>query len=569
MSPLEPTQALTLFGAVAALLVLLFLIRRRAKRVVVPSLQPWRLVINRRVNPLWKQLLSLALQLLAAALACWALVPESVADEVDAAAPPLAIVDASASMAADGRIEAAAEWARSLGGGVLLAGDEVQVLVPPGSVEGRVESGLRRIRAGSGGARIEDAMALARQLGHEPVVLSDRAVGDEWRVVGPGGADVAIQEVVASAGPGLPPEYAVSVRVENHGADPVTVDVQLETQDSILGKAPVELPPGEAQLTTFRMDPVPGDWVMARLVEHDDVLPENDAAYGVLPGLRPASVVLVSRGNRYLEDLFRVLPGLSLRVVSPDRYRRPSGVDLVIFDRAAPAGALPDAAVWFIDPPVGASPAPPAGWAGEAEFTTWDFSHDLLRGVALRHLAVEQLRVLKASRNASVLASSDDGPAIVVGEDPKVLVMGFDLTRSDLPLTIAFPQLVYNVLMWAREDAVGAPPPSSVSASRGIALDPGQGAVVERLDAPGFWELPAGQATLDGTGPGVYRVVDRLGERLVAVNFDPAEHGRLATGEAPAVVTSSDEAPVERPRLVLLALAAMSLLLVEFLVAVR
>ena len=76
MSPLEPTQALTLFGVVAALLVLLFLIRRRAKRVVVPSLQPWRLVINRRVNPLWKQLLSLALQLLAAALACWALVPE-------------------------------------------------------------------------------------------------------------------------------------------------------------------------------------------------------------------------------------------------------------------------------------------------------------------------------------------------------------------------------------------------------------------------------------------------------------------------------------------------------------
>ena len=569
MNPLEATRALTLFGVVAAALVLLFLIRRRAKRVVVPSLQPWRVVVKRRVNPLWRQLLSLLLQLIAAGLACWALVPESAADVAETAAPPMAIIDGSASMAAEGRLEAATDWARSLEGGVLLATDEVQMLVAPGSTEGRVEAGLKRVRAGTGQARVAEAVTLARQLGHVPVVLSDRAPGPEWRVVGPGGPDVAVQEVVASAGPGLPPEYAVSVRLENHGPDPVTVTVQLETEGAILGKAPVELPPGEAQLTTFRMDPVPGEWVMARLVEHSDALPANDIAYGVLPGLRPASVVLVSRGNRYLEDLFGVLPGLSLRKVAPDRYRRPTGVDLVIFDRVAPAGTLPDAATWFIDPPAGASPAPPAGWAGEPDFTTWDFSHDLLRGVALRHIAVEQLRVLKASPRASVLASSDDGPAIVVSEDPKVLVMGFDLARSDLPLTIAFPQLVYNILMWAREDAVGAPPASSLSSARGLALDPGQGAIVDRLDHEGHWEVAPGRATLDGLAPGVYRVLDRAGERLVAINHAPEEHGLMGSGEAAPVLTDADVVELPRPRLVVLALIAMGLLLVEFVVAVR
>ena len=472
-------------------------------------------------------------------------------------------------MAAEGRVEAATEWARSLGGGVVLARDEVQVLVPPQSSQGHVEAGLARVATGQGPGRIEEAIALVRQLGHEPVVLSDRAPGPEWRVVGPGGPDVAVQEVVASAGPGLPPEYAVSVRLFNHGSEPLTVTVQLETVDAILGKAPVELPAGEAQLTTFRMEPVQGEWVMARLVGHQDVLPDNDVGFGVLPGLRPASVVLVTRGNRYLSDVFAVMPGLSVKTVSPDRYRRPEGVDLVVFDRTAPAGALPDAATWFIDPPAGAGPFPPAGWSGEPEFTTWDFSHDLLRGVALRHIAVEQLRVLRTPRDAHVLASSDDGPAIVVDDERKVLVMGFDLSRSDLPLTIAFPQLVYNVLMWAREDAVGAPPPSSASAARGLAVDPGQGAVVERLDAPGEWEVPSGQSVLHGLEPGVYRVLDRQGERLAALSFDSEEYGRAATGEAPPPRPAEVEEVLERPRLVMLALAACGVLLLEFLVAVR
>ena len=304
MTPLQVNEALALFGVVAAVLILFFLIRRRAKRVVVPSLKPWRLAIDRRANPIWRQLISLALQIIAAGLTCSALVEES-PETPEEQSTPMVIVDGSASMAATGRLQAAAAWARSLGGGVLLATDDVQIVVPPGSNEGRLEAGLARLSTGHGGARIEQAMGLARQLGHEPLVLSDHVDGPEWRVVGPGGADVAVEEVVASAGPGLPPEYAVSVRLRNHGSEALTVTVQLETEEAILGQAEVELPPDEAQLSTFRMDPVEGEWVMARLVEHEDALPDNDLGFGVLPGLRPARVVLVTRGNRYLEEIGR------------------------------------------------------------------------------------------------------------------------------------------------------------------------------------------------------------------------------------------------------------------------
>ena len=131
------------------------------------------------------------------------------------------------------------------------------------------------------------------------------------------------------------------------------------------------------------------------------------------------------------------------------------------------------------------------------------------------------------------------------------------------------PQLVYNILLWAREDAVGKPPPSSVSAAHGIALDPGQGAIVERLDAPGQWTVAPGRSVLTGVPPGVYRVLDRRGERLVALTHPREEHGRVGTGEQVAEPAEASLDVVERPRLVWFAMAAMVLLLAEFLVAVR
>jgi len=76
-------------------------------------------------------------------------------------------------------------------------------------------------------------------------------------------------------------------------------------------------------------------------------------------------------------------------------------------------------------------------------------------------------------------------------DEPRALVLGFDLTRSDLPLTLAFPQLVYNMVRWGRADAVGAPAPAAVLSEEGV---PVRGPVtLRRLDAPGEWSIPAGK----------------------------------------------------------------------------
>ncbi|MCP4810661.1 MAG: VWA domain-containing protein [Proteobacteria bacterium] len=570
MTLLSSGQALGLFGACAAVLVVLFLLRRRARRVVVPSLDAWRKDVKSRVNPVWRQLIALVLQILAAGLICAFLVEDEVAaDEAVDASRHVLVVDGSASMRSAGRMEAVAELARALELGVVVATDEVQVALEPSERDAT----LLRLEAGHGTADLTRAVELARQLGAEPIVVSDHLVDidAEVRIAGEGGADVSIDEVAASAGPGLPPEYAVRVVLTNHGVDPATVTLSLETADALLGSGDVELPGGESVERTYRMDPVAGDWIVARLDGHSDALPDNDAAFAILPTLRPAKVWLVSDGNRYLEDVLAVMPGLQVRRIAPGSYRRPpEDVELVFFDRVAPAGRV-DAAAVFLDPPAQSGPFPPVGAADENEFTTWDYSHPLLRGVGLRHLAVERISILSLPRlRGRVIAATDSGPAIVAADDgTKALAIGFDLRSSDLPLTVAFPQLVYNILLWARADADAVAPGLARTTTEGVALDPSAGGTVTRLDADGVWVVEAGTSVLAGLVPGVYEVEDRSGTRAVALRHPPEEHAQFASGEA---VLRAPETPLDESEggpAGLLALVAFGLLLVEFGVAPR
>ncbi|HJN74424.1 MAG TPA: hypothetical protein QGF58_10875 [Myxococcota bacterium] len=569
MSLLSVAQAGGLFAVCAALLLLLFFLRRKARLVIVPSLEPWRERVKGRVNPLWREIIALLLQLLAAGLLCAALV-EAEPDEAEEASRRVLVVDASPSMAP--RMESAAALARALEAGLVLAGQDVQLLASPSDSPQQREAGLRRAAAGNGEADLELGVALARELGFDPIVVSDRDIeGLDVRIVGDAAPDVSIDEVAASAGPGLPPEYAIRLVVVNHDAQAREVEVQLESATAVLGVVQLSIGAGERLEQTFRMDPVEGDWVLARLVDHEDSLPANDQAYALLPSLRPARAWLVSDGNRYLEDVLRLMPGLELRVLSPDAYRRPpSDLDLVIFDRVAPAGRVSCASV-YLDPPPASGPFPPVGRASEPEFTTWDYTHQLLRGVTFRHLAVEEVSVLSLPRlRGRVIASTDDGPAIVASaESPPTLAVGFDLRRSDLPLTVAFPQLVYNLLLWARQDATSLAPGLASTTADGIAVDPGAPVRVQRVDAPGAWDFDAGISRVGDLSPGVYRVEDRTGERLVALRYPPDEHATMAIGEAISVPAEREKQSPTRPPHVFLALGALGILLTEFLVAPR
>lgn len=563
MKLLTPGQALALWSAVSGILLLAFLLRRRSARVVVPSLAPWLGRVRRRANPLWRELAALLLQLLAAALGCVALLRQPPAELPPPERPWVAVVDLSPSMAQAGRLEAAAEVVRAAGAGLVLAGPEPVWAADPGA-SARVEQALATLTARPGPADLEAAVALVQQAGGRPLVLSDQPgpdpAGGRWWVVGPGGVDLAVLSVRAQHGTGLPPERALSVVLASTDPQPRPARVRLLGPQGALGEEALTLPPGES-LHTWRLPPGDPGWLGVELVDAQDGLPGNDRALTAVEPLRDARVALVGPPNRYLEQALALLPGVAL-----DRARcgawRAAPVDLLILDRCGQRPA--EVATWWIDPPAGAGPFAPTQRVPAPVFTGWDRGHPLLRGVALRELNVAEASVLRAPPGASVLARAEQGPVFVASSAaPRQVALGFDLTRSDLPLTIAFPQLVYQLVLWARAAELAPPAPAR---PLGALWELAPGVVPTRMDQPealgtlpaeglrlaaraGAWE--AGGQPMTTTWPAA-----ELGSAAVGLPWP--EQDRPAQGDAP-----------RWPRETWLALAAALVLLVEFGVAPR
>ena len=548
---LSPAQAGLLFVAASLVLVLWFLLRRRARRHIVPSLALFKEALAQRVRPFWREIVALALQILAVGLLSATLRSIEPPSATSASERPLAVVvDGSRSMGTPGRIETARAIAASTNGAVILAADGPVLLAAPDATATERQRAISRIVATAPRADLAAAVRLARSLGAEPIVLSDRPhdLDAETRVVGPAAQDVGIDSLLVAAGPGLPARVLVAVTATDHGAA-AKRRVALRTDQGIVGDLDLDLAAGETARRIVSIRPVPGTWLEATLEGGDDYA-ENDRAVAILPTVNPARIAVVGPANRYLDAALGVLPDLEVR-----RYRagseRSLDVDLAIFDRAAPRAPLTVPSLHF---------APPAGWTTgtrieHPQVLRWSLEHPIFDGVPLRSLQIQSATVLATPPGGTVLARTADGP-IVVSDDraPGAVVFGFDVLRSDLPLTAAFPEILYQALVWARTQSM-APLADPVPDGSPIELARDVPTIIERLDAPETFaamretRLPVG----------VYRLTGPAGARLLAVGPDPAEHGSALVGEgAPAVEAAPEPTTPARPLAVLVAILVLA-----------
>ena len=555
---LSPAQAGLLFVSASFVLVLWFLLRRRARRHVVPSLALFREALVKRVRPFWRELLALALQIVAVGVLAIALrsIEAPTADAVSER-PIAIVVDGSRSMGTPGRIEAARAIVASANGAIILATEGPVLLAAAGATEQERLRAIPRIVATAPHADLSAAVRLARSLGADPVVLSDRPHDDLdvlTRIAGPAAQDVGIDSLSVAAGPGLPARVLIALTATDHGA-PTKRRVTLRTDQGVVGDLDLDLAAGETVRRIVSIRPVPGAWIEATLEGGDDYA-HNDRAVAVLPAVRSARIAVVGPPNRYLDAALGVLPDLEVRRYGPGSERA-LDVDLAIFDRAAPRAPLHVPSLHF---------APPTGWTTgtrieRPQVLRWSLEHPIFDGVPLRSLQIQSATVLTAPPGGSVLARTAEGP-IVVSDDraPGAVVFGFDLLRSDLPLTAAFPEILYQALVWARSQAM-APATDPVLEASSIELAKDVPTIVERLDVPDTFA--AQRAT--HLPVGVYRLTDPAGTRLLAVGPDPAEHGSSIAGEDAPVATAAPA--LESRHRSVVALLAVLVLAAELFVA--
>jgi Ca-activated chloride channel homolog len=541
---LEP--AALLLAALALPIILFYMLRLRRQEITISSSMLWRQVTqDRQANAPWQKLrrnLLLYLQLLALALLAVALARPFVESGGLPAGAVVVIIDGSASMQAqDGadsggpitRFARAQDEAARLVDGlapgarmtVILAGATPRAVVSAGQDKAALRAAIAALRPGAGLGDLSGAVTLAAATAPAPgatlVVISDGAIGDgrlpavsaavRYIGVGHSAENSAITALALRDAPQGPQLF---VGLANTGPAPAGGLLTVEVDGRAWDSRRVDLAAGADDDLTLPDLPIDTRLVTVTL-KIADPLPLDNTAWAARTAGGAVRTLVVSDSAGFIEKAINLLPQARLSRVAPADYRPDAPADLTVFDGALPA-TLPPGPLLLINPPD--SPLLPiSGTVAYPVVGPADATDPLLRYVDLSGLHLAEARHALAPAWARVLLRSTAGDPLILAGEPggrRVVALTFDLHRSDLPLQVAFPILMANVVGWlAPGSAVEAPPRLLPGAP--LAIHPVPEADTVLIDAPADGQqaarrftIPAGAAVsfAETAAPGLYRV---------------------------------------------------------------
>ncbi|MEO5951080.1 MAG: VWA domain-containing protein [Chloroflexia bacterium] len=584
--------------AFAIPIIILYMLRLRREDWNVSSSMLWRRALqDRTANAPWQRLrrnLLLLLQLLLLLLLVLGLARPFVSAQTTVAGNMVLVLDASASMQsidvstsrfddakhkADALIDSLGSESKAT---LVWAGPQAQTIIQASSDKAALHNAVRNLKAGNGRADVNAALTLAgasaRQLGDGTVVLiSDGAMSGVGALpqveaktrfisMGASQSNLAITSLSLREAPGGPQLFASLYNNGTKAADAllaVSIDGQLRESRK------VSLLPGKEQTLTIEGLPLDMRLAKARLTTDDataDVLPADNTAWALRPQPPAQNILLVTESNGFLEKALNLLPGVRLSKTTPNQFTTTDDYGLTILDATAPQ-TLPGGNLLIFAPP-NSTLTPVSGTIQYPAIGQTAVSDDLLKFVDLSgvHIGIAQEIITPSWARVLVRTTAGD-PLMLAGETEgkRVVIFAFDLHQTDLPLQVAFPILVSNVVAWLQPQATLDLPPTlgagdAVSiralpeADEIVVTPPGDNAQSTTLQ-------PQGQVSFAATDSlGVYTVQQRAKGQLIgepeqfAVNLFSLDESNITpnpdltiSGQAtnPNGPTTQEETPLE------------------------
>ncbi len=614
MSFLTP---LALLGALLAIpIILLYMLRLRRREVLVSSTYLWqRLMQDSEANTPWQRLrrsLLLLLQLLILAALVLALARPFVAVPTVGSGRIVVLLDASASMSAadvSGRTRFAAAQdealaiVEALGAGdtmtVIRVAETPAVIAPAASDRAALRAAISSAQPGQGRADwpaalgLVDPSGLAADAALTVVLISDGGLGDPallpavpgevvYVPVGRAADSLALTALAVRALAGQRPQ--LFAQITNYGDADAEVVFSLTVDGALFDSQFYTVPAGaDVALVSERL-PDGAQTVEAALslpadTPYADYLALDNRAWTVPGTAENRRVLLMTPGNLFLEQALRSLPGVQAFQGDLARGLPAQPFDLYIFDGWLPP-ALPPGDLLVINPPsdtalftVGAESSRAANVTVKADDARTAF-------VDFSDVNVLAFREVADTGWAEALISADGGPLLLAGDvdGRQAAVLTFDLHNSDLPLQIAWPVLLANLLDWYTPPGLTGGV-HSLRVGDALTLQPPAAAEAVRVTLP-----DGAQQTLTvGSGPLVFADTGQIGMYTVEAleSGAPAASARFAVNlfeplesdirPRPAVAVGRQiVAPGARDQVgqaefwPLLALAALLLLLLEW-----
>lgn len=536
-----------------AVIIFFYLLKLKRKRRVVPSVFLWQRAMEEiEANAPFRKLrrnLLLLLQLLALAALVFALARPLVTTRALAAGSSIIVIDSTASMSArdeDGntRLSRARDLARemvgSLGGddraAIIESSSRVTVRSALTSDRATLRSAIDEIRETDAPGSLADALLLAEQLAKAErdagiVVISDgggqSSFGDSspspfgaadklsaaraaaLRLVRVGNRADNVGLIALNSRPNpATGRQEMFASVANFGNQPKDVNLELRVEGQLADARQLTVAAGDRAALVFDALPQRGGLVEVKLAIDDDLAADN-LAYAVLPDSRRLRVA-VAGDNPFLLQALAVNPAIDARKLIS------GSAPLADFDCVITDGDVAAEILSSEKPLLAINPQDAAGYwqaAGQVEnpaVTSFDRSHPVNGYLSYADLHVEAMTKRETGNWLRPVAQSGTDALIVAGEKGgrRVVMLGFDLAKSDLPLKIEFPILLANSIAWltgreavAEERAVRAGQPvllraqaaeAQVTTPEGdeqpVALKDGAAAFAETLRA-GVYEV--------------------------------------------------------------------------------
>jgi len=613
-----------LFALVAIPILVLYMLRLRRREMLVSSTMLWqRLMQDREANTPWQRLrrnLLLILQLLILALLVLALARPYLPVRSLVKGNVVVLLDGSASMLAEDVIPNRFSLAQDQVGRLIddMAGnDEMTLILVAGSprvlVSASSDKSELRQRSQEAQAKPQSAdwpSALALAAGSvqgfeeaKIVIVSDGGlpaglpaapVEVIYIPIGESTENLAISNLSTRAGG---TESQLLASVSNYGLLDRQVLLSIEVDNTLFDSRLIDVPANNTTNITWDL-PEGSAVITARLADNEgDHFPLDDSAWTIHEGGLEMRALIVTEGNRFLDTVFSVLPGISVSRINPEGFDSEAlsePFDLYVFDGISVTESTPDADMLIIDPhPSTLTEATESGpiYSVTGVFTNTQVvrvvDSPILQFVDWGNVNVRQATWVDAPW-AQPIVTAEGGPLLLAGERDgrRIVIIPFRLQDSDLPLQIAFPVLMANITGWLSPGrVVTSPMTQSTGVNTGYApgepvtllVNPGATDVRVRKPDGTTWTTEVGRGPLsyvETNQSGVYEVFVQTsnGTQLVdyfVVGLADSAESNIAPVESLAightfVDTVGEENIGQREIWSWLAILAISVLLIEW-----
>ena len=473
------------FAATLPVVVVLYLLKRKRAVKLVSSTLLWqRFLADAQANAPFQRLRKnwlLFLQLALLILAILALSRPYFSGAGSSGDLRVIILDASASMQSTdenpSRFEKARAEALKLVNSLkdqqqailLLASANTVVKQSATSSKAELRRALEGCQVTDSSTRLTEALKLASTLVRDKLdsatkkypeihLFSDGAAGDLsefenkgmnviYHRMGERSENLGITTLDIRENPENRQERAIYTSVANYSTNAQQTTLELLFDNKPVDARAITVQPGETFPLVFTAAQQQDGIFTVRIDAKDDLAADNQAsAVSLLPS--PANILLVSKGNRFLEKALRASGNVNVTTV-PALTDNAEKYDIVVLDDDQPT-------VWpkpnTLAVHVVTDALFPTHWTTveSPAIVDWKNTHPLLRYINLDNVQISSAFAVKPPVWGIPLVEAPQTPLILAGEinHQRIIWIGFDTLQSTWPLRISFPIFVDNAVQW-------------------------------------------------------------------------------------------------------------------------